>query len=343
MDSVTQAVLGAGIQATLLGRWQGRRALLYGAALATLPDLDVLIRYPDPVSSMTYHRGFSHSIFVLTAFALLLMWLIRKRWPAAKYSAARLFLTLWLVLVTHPLLDAFTVYGTQLFWPIPWIPESWSSVFIIDPVYTLPLLFAVLAAGVSGVSERMRRILGATLLFSTAYLFAGLAGRFHAEREVTAALRAQGVQPTQVLATPTPMNILLWRVMAKTDGDQYYEALSGWFDRQPPEIVAQPLNLELGQALAGDALLARLRWFTNDWLRFDAMGDNLVVTDLRMGMPGYHNFRFVMGERDNGQWRPVTPARWPADRGGWNELRQLWARIAGAPLPLADWAKRNFY
>ena len=35
MDSVTQAVLGAGIQGALLGRVQGRRALFYGAALAT--------------------------------------------------------------------------------------------------------------------------------------------------------------------------------------------------------------------------------------------------------------------------------------------------------------------
>ena len=65
MDSVTQAVLGAGIQGALLGRVQGRRALFYGAALATVPDLDVLMRYPDPVSLMTYHRGFSHSILSL--------------------------------------------------------------------------------------------------------------------------------------------------------------------------------------------------------------------------------------------------------------------------------------
>lgn len=131
---------GRGHTGALLGRVQGRRALIYGAALATVPDLDVLMRYPDPVSLMTYHRGFSHSIFVLTGTAALLTWLIRKYWPQAQYSAGRLFLTLWLVLVTHPLLDAFTVYGTQLFWPLPSIPESWSAIFIIDPVYTVPLL-----------------------------------------------------------------------------------------------------------------------------------------------------------------------------------------------------------
>ena len=78
MDSITQAVLGASIQGALLGRWQGRKALLYGAMLATVPDLDVVMEYGDAVANMTYHRGFSHSLFVLSGFALLLTWLARR-------------------------------------------------------------------------------------------------------------------------------------------------------------------------------------------------------------------------------------------------------------------------
>ena len=78
MDSITQAVLGASIQGALLGRWQGRKALLYGAMLGTLPDLDVVIDYGDAVADMTFHRGFSHSLFVLTGVALLLTWLTRR-------------------------------------------------------------------------------------------------------------------------------------------------------------------------------------------------------------------------------------------------------------------------
>jgi len=70
MDSVTQAVFGAGIQGALLGRFQGRKALLYGAVIATLPDLDVFLAQPDPVSAMINHRGFSHSLFVLSAAAV---------------------------------------------------------------------------------------------------------------------------------------------------------------------------------------------------------------------------------------------------------------------------------
>ena len=52
MDSITQAVLGASGQGALLGRWQGRKALLYGAMLGTLPVLDVVIAYGDAVANM---------------------------------------------------------------------------------------------------------------------------------------------------------------------------------------------------------------------------------------------------------------------------------------------------
>ena len=251
MDSVTQAVLGAGIQGALLGRVQGRRALIYGAALATVPDLDVLMRYPDPVSLMTYHRGFSHSIFVLTGLALLLTWLIRRYWPQAPYSGRRLFLTLWLVLVTHPLLDAFTVYGTQLFWPLASIPESWSAIFIIDPVYTVPLLLAAVYAVIAGMTRGARRFLAGALIFSTAYLGFGLVGRIAAEQRVRDAMQAQGIAVTELRAIPMPLNTLLWRVIAKTPDGHYYEVVSSWFDREPPEWLRQPLHPELGQALAG--------------------------------------------------------------------------------------------
>lgn len=342
MDSITQAVLGAGIQGALLGRGQGRKALLYGSLLGTLPDMDVLVRYADPVSRMTFHRGFSHSVFVLTALAMMLAWLIRKKWPDAPYSGARLLLTLWLVLLTHPVLDAFTVYGTQLFWPLAWTPESWSAVFIIDPVYTLPLLIAVLIASVTGCTPRARMFMTSALIFSTAYLGVSLLGRWHAEQRVAHVLQAQGVQPAAVLATPMPFNTLLWRVIVKDGHGHYYEAVSGWFDRDPPEMVRLPLHKAQADVLQNAPLHARLLWFTNGWLRYDVLDGRLVVTDLRMGMAGYYTFRFVMAERDSdGAWHTVTPYRWSSERGGWEQLQIVLARMVDSskPIPLAKWAE----
>lgn len=342
MDSLTQAVLGAGIQGALLGRFQGRRALLYGAALGTLPDLDVVISYADPVSAMTFHRGFSHSVFVLTGLAALMTAGIRKRWPDTGYSAWRLFLALWLVLITHPLLDAFTSYGTQLFWPFHPIPASWSSVFIIDPLFTVPLTVAVLAGLVWGAGSRVWRAQAWCLGWCVVYLAASLAGKNMAETRVQAALAARGVRAQTMFSAPMPFNTLLWRVVVR-DGDGYYEAVTSWFDSKEPELVRQPLHPELVPPLLNSPQYIRLAWFTGGWLRHDAIGDELVVTDLRMGMTGYYTFRFVMARRQGDLWRPVLPERWASSRGGVDELRQVGRRIVQAqpPLPLAEWSLRN--
>ncbi|HEN8800734.1 metal-dependent hydrolase [Pseudomonas sp. CM25] len=347
MDSITQAVLGAALQGTVLGRIQGRRSLLYGAALGTLPDLDVIIRYADPVSQMTYHRGFSHSLFVLTGLALLLAWLVGKCWPGKGYTLPRLFLAFWLVLITHPLLDAFTVYGTQLFWPLQTTPQSWAAVFIIDPVYTVPLLAAVGYAIFKGVTQRATRLLTLALVFSTAYLGFGLAGRMAAEQRFQAALEQQGVVASEVRAVPIAFNSLVWRVLAKTPDGHYYEGISSVLDRQPPEMQRLSRNLDLAEALAGAPLHQRLRWFTDDWLRYDQVGDALVVTDLRMGIPGNYTFRFNMAHRDSqGRWTVDVPSVWqgsgPGTMFNGADLALIWRRIVEQqpPLPLAVWTDR---
>ncbi|MFI8558144.1 metal-dependent hydrolase [Pseudomonas putida] len=350
MDSITQAVLGAALQGTVLGRIQGRRALAYGAALGSVPDLDVLIRYADPVSQMTYHRGFSHSIFVLSGVALLLAllvdWLGRTRWPDKGYRFTRLFVAFWLVLVTHPLLDSFTVYGTQLFWPLQVTPLSWAAVFIIDPVYTVPLLVAVIYALLRGMSGKALRGLSLALLFSTAYLGFGLAGRMLAEHRLQAALDQQGIAVTEVRAVPIAFNSLIWRVLAKTPQGDYYEAISSLFDRKPPEMLRLSRHLDAARPLAGSALHERLRWFTDDWLRYDEVGDALVVTDLRMGVPGNYTFRFDMARRDRqGQWQARTPTVWVQDDGvlRMDDVLLVWRRIFDqqTPLPLSTWAARQ--
>nr|WP_255263510.1 metal-dependent hydrolase [Pseudomonas aegrilactucae] len=350
---MTQAVLGAALQGVVLGRIQGRRALLYGAALATLPDMDVLIRYADPVSQMTFHRGFSHSLFVLSGLALLLSWLVlrvaRTRWPHAGYTPGRVFLAFWLVLLTHPLLDAFTVYGTQLFWPFQFTPQSWAAVFIIDPVYTLPLLLGVLYAGVTGITGRSVVVLTVALLFSSAYLGVGLVGREVAEQRFKAELDGQGIQVGQLRAIPMAFNSLLWRVIAKTPQGDYYEGASSLFDRAPPEWQRQSRGLELAAVLQGVALHERLRWFSDDWLRYDRIGDELVVSDLRMGIAGNYTFRFIMAACVEGRWRPVTPRAWPGAGVGSmsnsDDLKRIFRRIfqQQPALPLADWTEHYLH
>ena len=343
MDSITQAVLGAGIAGAVLGPKQGRRALLYGALLGTLPDLDVLQSYPDPVSTMTFHRGLSHSVFVLTAASVVLTGVVRALFPKAPYGALRLFLAIWLVLLTHPILDAFTSYGTQLFWPLARTPESWSSMFIIDPIYTVPMLVAVIVAGCSWIGPKAWRGLCWTMGFCCVYLAFSMGAKHISETRVRDALTAQGVAIERVFSTPMPLNTLLWRVVVDTGDGHYVEAVSGLFDRAAPETLRQPFNRELAQALVDSPLHTRLNWFTDIWLRYYRIGDALVVTDLRMGMPGFYTFRFRMATEQAGHWQAITPVRWPSERGDMTVLKRILRRIvADEPaLPLDTWAMRN--
>jgi inner membrane protein len=340
MDSITQAVLGASIQGALLGRWQGRKALLYGAMLGTLPDMDVIIDYGDAVAEMTYHRGFSHSLFVLTGLALLLAWLTRRFRHNPGYSSQRLFITLWLVLITHPLLDSFTSYGTQLLWPLTPTPVAWSSIFIIDPLYTVPLIFAVALGLLFGLRDKAAKTPALALLVSSLYLASTLGGKYMAEQRVEAELARQGIEAQQLFSTPTPFNSLLWRVIV-LDGKDYHEALVSWFDAATPELERIPRGTHLAAALADSPAHARLAWFTDGVLRYDQLGEQLVVTDIRLGMTGFHPFRFDFATLENGQWRVHDDIqRVPTSRGDFSRLHLLWSRIwqPEVQIPLLAWA-----
>ena len=77
----------------------------------TVSDLDAFIDHGDAVRNMVLHRADSHGLFWLTLGAPLLAWLAhRLSGPAGGFR--RWWLAMWLALVTHPLLDTMTVYGT---------------------------------------------------------------------------------------------------------------------------------------------------------------------------------------------------------------------------------------
>src|SRR5690606_24159749 len=143
MDSLTQILLGGPVAAAVAPPEHRRAALLAGAGLGRLPDLDSLpiwLLTDDPVALMTLHRGASHSRLVLPRVGALLWWLCQRRGGRVAQAPGRWFWAIQLALVTQPLLDAFTVYGTQLLWPLSTPPVMWSSLFIIDPLYTVWLL-----------------------------------------------------------------------------------------------------------------------------------------------------------------------------------------------------------
>jgi inner membrane protein len=327
MDSITQLALGAAVGEAAAGRQVGRRALLWGAVAGTLPDLDVFIPFGDAVRDFTYHRGASHSLFVLLALTPLLLWLILRLHPDTAGHRRRWFVMIYLVFTTHVLLDSFTVYGTQIFWPLVTTPMTWSTIFIVDPLYTVPLLLGITAALVAGRRCSWGRLANTFgLVLSTGYLAWTLGAKLHVEMVARSALQQQNIAATAVLTTPSPFNSLLWRILVVDDRHYYEGFYSVLDDDNSITFERYSRQLELLEPLREIWAVQRLRWFTKNIYAASLSGSDIVITDLRMGMEPEYVFRFKVGEMGNPHAYPASVERVTGIR-NYERLGRVWDRI----------------
>ncbi len=326
MDSVTQAVLGGAVSYAILGRRLGKRAAIYGAALGTLPDLDVLIDFGGPIENMTHHRGFSHSFFVQAFIAPLLAWLFVRPERLSEALFLRWWLAIFLCFVTHSLADLFTVYGTQVLWPLSVHPFAHSLLFIIDPLYTLPLVIAFVVTLV-GKSIHINVLINSLMLaVSTGYLMWSASVKVLIDDKALAALNLRGISPTTYESTPAPFNTLLWRSVA-IDGDYYYEIWTSIFDEvDQVQIQRYSRNLDLLKSVSDHPSVQRLQWFTKDQYKAWEKGDQIFLSDLRMGVEGAYVFNFEVAKKEAEQTIIGSFDRLE-ERPQLNRLQKVWQRI----------------
>lgn len=338
MDSVSQIALGAAIGVATMGRrtavW---KAALWGAVAGTLPDLDVLIDQGDAIRNMVLHRAETHALFWLTLFSLPFAAAVARlhdEWTQWR----RWWLALWLALVTHPLLDAMTVYGTQLALPFSDHPYGVGSVFIIDPLYTLPLLAGI---GWALATRKHGRGLKANVLglvLSTAYLAWGVAAQHEVGRVANTSLAAQGIAAERVLVTPTAFNSLLWRVLVVA-GDDYHEGFYSLLDKSQrsnePGISFE--RFARGNALAAelhhDDGVQRIRAFSKGFYAMRQDGARVLISDLRMGQEPDYIFTFAVAERHSAAIPLAKPEQLGTPLDIECGLQWLWRRMWGEPLP----------
>ncbi|WP_119154585.1 metal-dependent hydrolase [Caldimonas tepidiphila] len=332
MDSLSQLALGASVGVAVMGRrtapW---KAALWGAACGTLPDLDAFIDHGDPVRNMVLHRADSHSLLYLSLLAPLLGGLAARlhgetdRWR-------RWVLALWLALVTHPLLDLMTVYGTQLLRPFTDHPYGVGSIFIIDPLYTLPLLVG-LGVALRSHGARGLRWNAAGLAFSTLYLAWGFGAQQQVEAVARASLEAEGAQVQRLLVTPTAFNTVLWRVVAITP-DGFLEGFHSLLDEAPRIAFERfPRGEALHEQWRDLPAVARLARFSHGFFKMDVEDGQLRIADLRMGQEPFYVFTFVVAREREGRMAPLPPEQLSLRPDFSRGLPWMWRRLLGEPVP----------
>jgi len=316
MDSITQIVLGAGIAGAIAHKQLGRSALVIGAVLATLPDLDIFVPASDVVTQFTEHRSFSHSLFVLFPLAFICCLLLKLKFKTNVISSQRLFWLTCLPLTTHPILDAFTSYGTQLFWPLTTHPISIASIFAIDPLYTLPLLIGCVylwrnsknsTAQADKKTQTARRINHIGLIISSGYLLLGLWLQTLTLNKIETALHGNNIATNKIFISPLYPSLNWWGAIVIDQG-VYYDVQVNIFTNTLQ--ISAPQDLGYSMIDKPNSALTSLNWFTNGFIRLQDIEGKLVATDLRMktGQLGYA-FKFALAEKENGDWTNITPLR----------------------------------
>lgn len=330
MDSLTQIVLGAAVGEVVLGRKVGNKAMIYGAVAGTIPDLDVFVgNFYDTVTALEIHRGFSHSLVFSILAAPIFGFIVSKIHPQATWKDWTL-LMFW-GLFTHPLLDCFTTWGTQLFWPLD-LRIAFKTIFVIDPLYTFPFLVCLIVASrFQRTSSKRQKINRLGLILSSSYLLVTLVMKGITFSKFENALEQQHISYSEIETKPTPFNTLLWSANVKTEDDFLIGEYSV-FDSKPIEFRAYPKQHQKIDHLKNYENLNRLIEVTNGWYTVSEKQNELYLNDLRFGLlslnPKSEKFAFSYQLKENNSQLMILEE--PKNRGDAKELlADLWLRLKG--------------
>ncbi len=307
MDSLTQIVLGASVGEACLGKKIGNKAIFWGAIAGTIPDLDVVIGwFTDQLTANELHRGFSHSILFSVLFSPLFGYLVHRYYKKLKTTWRDWVKLFFWGMLTHPLLDAFTTWGTQLFWPYDY-KIAFKSIFVVDPLYTIPFLYCLLVAMFFKPKNPKRaRINNFGIYISSGYLLLTLLLKWHTYTIFQEGAEKQGIPFESIQTKPTPFNIILWNANIKTE-DAYYIGNYSLLDKgHDIDFVKFPKNLDLAMSIYKQPTFQRLVKLSEGWYTLQKKDGKLYFNDLRFGVMDVNLkddvfvFRYELKDNDQG-------------------------------------------
>lgn len=288
MDTLTHIVLGACIGEAMLGKKIGKKAMLWGALVNNLPDIDMFFTpLFHPVDALFAHRGITHSFLFVIIFFRILSWFFSRWYKSNSASLRDWNLFFFIALLTHSLLDSCTVYGTGVFEPFSHYRLQFTALFIAEPFYTLPLLIAFTALLILKRESGRRKFWAKFGLgLSTIYLILAIFNKIYIGKLFSDSMRKQNIHFMDYITTPTPLNNILWNVVAKdTNGFQV-----GYYSHFDKIRDVQFSFIQRNDSLAKDIIqtypVQQLIRFSNGYYCFTMENGELHYNDLRFSFAG---------------------------------------------------------
>ncbi len=307
MDSLTQIVLGAATGEAVCGKKIGNKAVLWGAVAGTIPDLDVLARFfTDKLTELTFHRSLTHSFFFAFLTSPLFGWLMLQFYRREKAGFKDWTLLFFLGFITHALLDAFTTWGTQLFYPFSDWRVAFESIFVVDPLYTIPFgAFLIAAMRLKKENPKRFRLNMYGIIISSTYLLLTLLNKYYMNSVFEKELLRQNISVSRFHTKPAPLNNILWSATAESD-DAYFIGYYSLFDGDAPvKFFRFEKHHELLNDIQDKENLRRLLFMTDGFYTVEKFNNRLQVNDLRFGQAdgwakgeGDFVFVYLLDEKD---------------------------------------------
>ncbi len=285
MDSVTHIVLGACIGEVMAGKQLGKKALVIGAVANSLPDVDFVASFFLPqTADLLAHRGFTHSLLFIALSAPLLAYLSFKAFSKDSMAFNRWVWFWGLQIFIHIFIDSFNAYGTGWFEPFSHYRVSFNTMFVADPLFTVWPCIAAIALAIMKTKSTGRKVWAHTaIILSALYLLSGIVYKNVIDTRIKKELASQNITPGLYFSSPTPLNNILWYVVAQSDSGFFIGYRSLFDKNEKTNFRYACQNRSLLQTATNKEDINRLVRFSQGFYTTELVHDTLVFNDLRFG------------------------------------------------------------
>jgi len=337
MDPLSQGIVGMTASQVVSNRKEIVLASFLGFFSGMAADLDIFIRSDhDPLLFLEFHRQFTHSIVFMPIGGLIcatVFWyLINAVAKRHTLTFARTYLFSTAGYATHGLLDACTSYGTQLFWPFSDQRVAWNNISIIDPLFTLPLLFITAIA----LLRRSRKLAALGAGYALIYLSLGLVQEHRAMTMAKQLATSRGHNAIDLSVKPSFMNLIVWKSIYEYDGRYYVDAIrvlegSSFIEGDStPKLDIKRDFPWLDETSQQATDITRFQWFSAQHVALDPQNPNRII-DMRYSM---------LPNKLDGLWGIVLDpsasqtehVKWTTNRNNQDRQRnveELWSMLLG--------------